>query len=86
MKYQVRIPPALCALHNFIRLHDPSEINDFHDVQEDPDHMEHVGELAEGPASRAERAYADARRDYIAQTMWESYQAWQRMAEAELAA
>jgi DDE superfamily endonuclease len=29
MGTQARIPPALCALHNFIRHHDPLEIIDF---------------------------------------------------------
>lgn len=82
MKYQVRIPPALCALHNFIRIHDPSEIEDFNDVLGDPDR---TGELAEGPATREERDRADARRDFIAESMWESYQAWLAQAEGELA-
>ncbi|CDO77576.1 hypothetical protein BN946_scf184936.g1 [Trametes cinnabarina] len=82
MKYQVRLPPALCALHNFIRIYDPSEIQDFQDVQGDPDRAPQTGELAEGPATRAERSRADSRRDYIAQTMWESYQGWLRQAEA----
>ncbi|CDO77379.1 hypothetical protein BN946_scf184835.g1 [Trametes cinnabarina] len=82
MKYQVRLPPALCALHNFIRIYDPSEIQDFQDVQGDPDRAPQTGELAEGPATRAERSCADSRRDYIAQTMWESYQGWLRQAEA----
>ncbi|CDO78156.1 hypothetical protein BN946_scf184541.g2 [Trametes cinnabarina] len=81
MKYQVRLPPALCALHNFIRLHDPSEINDFIDIHEDPDRPPSTGELAQGPATRAERERANARRDYIATSMWNSYQEWARQAE-----
>ena len=82
MEYQVRVPPALCALHNFIRIYDPLEIHDFGDIQGDPDRIHedhHTGSLAEGPASRAERNNADARRDYIAQTMWDSYQEWLRV-------
>ena len=29
MVIQVHIPPALCAVHNFIRIHDDDEIHDF---------------------------------------------------------
>jgi hypothetical protein len=68
-----RLPPALAALHNFIRIHDPNEINDF--LQEDPDlEPRHVGELADGYPSAAEKQAANARRDEIAQAMWIQYQ------------
>ena len=29
MDIQARVPPALCALHNFICQHDPSDIEDY---------------------------------------------------------
>jgi hypothetical protein len=29
MCIQARIPPALSAIHNFIWIHDPGDINDF---------------------------------------------------------
>lgn len=79
MEIQARIPPALCALHNFIRQHDPSDIEDYSDMTEfshiqvrvdDPG----VGDLSMHPLTAAERDMADARRDQIAQTMWSSYQ------------
>lgn len=72
MAIQARIPPALCAIHNFIRIHDPDEIQDF-EIDENID-IEPYGELAPGPAGRQERARGTARRDIIAQLMWESYQ------------
>ena len=35
MDIQARIPPALAAIHNFIRQHDPDEIQQFGDDDED---------------------------------------------------
>ena len=68
-----RLPPALAALHNFIRFHDPNEISDF--LQEDPDlEPRYVGELADGFPNAAERQMANVRRDRIAQDMWIQYQ------------
>jgi hypothetical protein len=75
MAIQARIPPALCAIHNFIRMHDEDEIFDFEDVVEDPIPGAFHGELARGPAGAAERQRADTKRDQIAQAMWDSYQA-----------
>ena len=71
MAIQACIPPALCAIHNFICIHDPNEIHDFgiHDEHVD---IEPHGELAPGPAGRQEIAWGTARRDVIAQLMWES--------------
>lgn len=74
MAIQARIPPALCAVHNFIRIHDEDEIHDFENVVEDPIPGAVHGELARGPAGAVERRRADAKRDEIAQAMWESYQ------------
>jgi hypothetical protein len=52
---QARIPPALCAVHNFIRIHNSDEIDEFNlNIRDqDPGHV--YGELAEGPALRAEK-------------------------------
>lgn len=78
MSIQVRIPPALAAVHNFIRKHDAEEIYDFNDIQEDPEPglaLAGTGELARGPASRTEKEQAAGARDLIAQAMWEDYQA-----------
>ena len=34
MEIQVRILPALCALHNFIRIYDNDEIHEFNDIEQ----------------------------------------------------
>jgi hypothetical protein len=69
-------PPAICAVHNFIHIHDEDEIDEFasdlHDQEQDPE--EFYGELAVGPAVCAEKEWVEIRWDNIAQAMWESYQ------------
>lgn len=74
MAIQARIPPALCAVHNFIRYHDEDEIHEFVLDLHDQNPGDIYGELAAGPAVRAEKERAEIRRDNIAQAMWESYQ------------
>jgi hypothetical protein len=74
MAIQARIPPALCAVHNFIRIHDDDEIHDFLPNVQDQNPGEFYGELAAGPAVRAEKERAEIKRDNIAQAMWENYQ------------
>jgi hypothetical protein len=69
---QARLAPALGTIHNFIRDHDPDEINDLlEDLEAQP---REYGHLADGPARAAERGQANDRRDAIAQSMWEQYQ------------
>ena len=70
-----RLSPALAALHNFIRIHDPNEINDFLQPEEDLE-PGYVGELANGFPDAAERQVANTRRDEIAQAMWNQYQGY----------
>lgn len=71
MAIQARIPPALAAVHNFIRIHDEEEIQEFEGLEAGECDY---GELAEGPPSRAEKTRAEVKRDQIAQAMWDSYQ------------
>ena len=74
MDIQARIPLALCAIHNFIRHHDPEELEDIEgDAAFDADVHQHTGELAPGPPDRAAMVRANDRRDRIAQEMWASY-------------
>jgi hypothetical protein len=78
MDIQALIPPALAALHNFIREWDPEEIHVYGN-DELPNftvfpHPECVGELAIGPVTSQERVRANERRDKIAGEMWEQYQ------------
>ena len=71
---QARIPPALAAVHNFIRVHDEEEILDFQDLEDGEPGERDYGELAEGPPNRAEKSRSEVKRDGIAQAMWDSYQ------------
>jgi hypothetical protein len=75
METQVRLVPALCALHNFIRIHDPAD--DMGITQEEIDGMLEEerageGELQDGIAAE-ESDRASLRRDAIAQDMWNQY-------------
>jgi len=78
---QARLPPALAALHNFIRKHDPDDIADFDDVEDSQpgtrveESAAAEGQLAEGLPGVAERRDANDRRDRIAREMWIQYQA-----------
>ena len=75
LKVQARIPSALCAIHNFIRHHDPSE----EDLPEVPPLMGGQNNfLLYAPPGitndAAETAGARMMRDNIAQAMWTDYQ------------
>jgi DDE superfamily endonuclease len=79
MSIQALIPPALAALHNFIREYDPDEIQTYDDNDE-PVEFElqmgpsgSVGELG-GQVTREETVRANGRRDEIAGGMWDQYQ------------
>jgi hypothetical protein len=69
---QARIPASLCAMHNFIRAHDPEEgplvLDESHDNNAQHDIY---------PGTTVNTARDDdvsGRRDRIAQDMWEDYQ------------
>ncbi|KZT50631.1 hypothetical protein CALCODRAFT_418984, partial [Calocera cornea HHB12733] len=74
MKTQVRIVPACAVLHNFIRIHDASDM-----LEDDDENIDKVPApsfslpLPSLSVSAAELARANRRRDDIAQGMWESY-------------
>jgi len=82
MKDQVLIPPALCALHNFIRRYDPFE-PDVHGVHDDEDELDttflnsidplQYGSLATALPTRASRATAEQWREDLAEAMWRDY-------------
>jgi hypothetical protein len=74
MKIQAHIPPALCAIHNFICQYDPREIEEFEDSVGDVQHGSGSDEgLATGPPSREAQEQVDARQDQIAEAMWKDY-------------
>lgn len=79
MEIQAWIVPGLCALHNFIRLHDSSDDAQFSDAQDllfaDEDTLE-CGDLATRAMSTEEQHRAIERRDAISEAMWLQYQQW----------
>ncbi len=75
LKTQAQMIPALCALHNFIRIHDADDIpppNDFHDHFHHNTRNNHREELG-GQITSAEKQRAITQRDTIAMAMWEQY-------------
>jgi hypothetical protein len=78
MDVQTHIPRVLCALHNFIRHHDPTDTEDADALATDVSHVRAngpgIGELAVNTVSAAERQAASNTRDQIAQQMWQDYQ------------
>ena len=74
-KYQVRIPPAIAALHNFNRKYDPSFFDKLEAQLEMEVEVDAIGDLGTGPPTREEREEAAERRDAIAESMWMQYQA-----------
>jgi ferredoxin len=73
MEVQACIPAALCALHNFIHRSDPAVFDIDDDYEVFGGDGGDVGELAEGPADRAEQQRAEQRREVITAEMWEDY-------------
>lgn len=71
---QARIVPALCVVHNFIRVHDPSDLPDISD-DEEPEVSPPDGGLRGGFVSNAARERAIAQRDAIAEAMFAHFQA-----------
>jgi hypothetical protein len=71
---QVCLPLALGAVHNFICIHNPEEIDNFADISDKGTH-ERYGTLALGPVGHAERQWAVEKCDELAERMWVQYQA-----------
>ncbi len=67
---QTQLVAALAALHNFITIHDPSEICKEVEIETNTDdsRSEH-----QGAVPSEERIRAADRRDHIAMAMWEEY-------------
>jgi len=81
MAVQAKVPPALAASHNFIMDHDPGDINEYlednkNDLDPNPGQPleNEFGMLATGAVTRTEKNRATAKRDSIAQAMWDDYQ------------
>lgn len=84
---QSRIPAALCALHNFIRTHDPDDEIEMQEIGMDEDVP---GPFIPGPAVEPEagggtsRNQAIALRNRIANELWAQYQGVLRDREGDL--
>lgn len=82
MSIQARVPPAMCALHNFILAHNPDDVDNYltgnenNDADPNPGQMRdnNFGMLANTAVSPEEKACAEAKRDRIAEEMWNNYQ------------
>lgn len=79
MDIQAHIPPALCALHNFIMKYNPTDVEEYLDDLWPTDLNcgiwdSSMGNLAEDRVDHTERNQANAFRDQIAQQMWDQYQ------------
>ena len=74
MDVQARVFPALAAIHNCILERDPIEIADILPPSDDGIDVEDRGQLATEYPGRAEKDRANARRDEIAESMWNDYQ------------
>jgi len=68
---QAKVVPALCALHNFIRVHDPDDLDDQEEVGRQPP-VPSMADLG-SRVNRAERDRAIAKREQIAHDMWDDY-------------
>lgn len=78
MATQVKLIPALCALHNFIRLQDPADEMEI--TQEELDEMLEEERAtrgnegaSQGGSAAAESDRASQRRDDIAHAIWIQY-------------
>jgi len=75
VEVQAKIPAALCAIHNFIRLHDfqegelPEEVEQFARGADAGDAFVHQLDFIAADDNRVAE-----RRDFIAQAMWNDYQ------------
>ena len=73
MEIQARIPPALCLVHNVIRVHDPNDMMEYRNVLDEHLLTTDTGSLADGPPTEQARTRANLHRDQIASEMWEDY-------------
>jgi hypothetical protein len=76
LNIQVRIPLALAAIHNFIRKHNPDELEELleAEMEREVEGTYDEGDLADGPPTEAARGRMNRKRDEIAQDMWVAYQ------------
>ena len=71
---QAKVVLALCALHNFIRVHDPDDLED-EGWEEEIERQPPIPSTADlgMRVNRAEQGRAVARQERIARDMWDDY-------------
>jgi hypothetical protein len=76
LKMQIRIPLALTAIHNFIRIHDLTSLDEEVNIEGDEaDEAEFMGALSEPRCDESnEDESVKAWRDSIVEEMWNNYQ------------
>ena len=75
LEIQARIPSALLAIHNFIRIHDSNEGDIDGDSGSDPDGSAFDCDPVHPAPAAAANDEPSARRDAIASMMWADYMA-----------
>jgi hypothetical protein len=85
LQIQARIPAALCAIHNFISIHDPAEdtVDDIDDHNYDNPRLDHDHEASAADAAAADDDEPSLNRDRIAQAMWDDYLAIRQGIDSE---
>jgi len=78
MSVQVKIPPGLGAVHNFIMNHYETDILNYLDDLDLGEPPAFTGNLGQGAIAREERERASVFWDDIATRMWNSYQQFLR--------
>ncbi|KAJ3008867.1 hypothetical protein NUW54_g1304 [Trametes sanguinea] len=78
LKTQAKLVHTLCTLHNFIRIHDPDDLEAIaeHDVQPSYSSSNTLPSDFSGGITAAEREEASSWWDTIAKQMWEDYVAY----------
>jgi hypothetical protein len=71
LEIQARIPAALCAIHNFICIHDPIDEVMYTDDDDSNNGVVFNDDTIEAVAAEVDQPLA--RRDRIAQQMWDDY-------------
>jgi hypothetical protein len=72
LQIQARIPAALCAIHNFISVHDSAE-DPFLTFDDDNDNAPLDHDHQASAAAATEIDEPSTKRDAIAQAMWDDY-------------
>ena len=73
MSIQARIPSALACVHNFIRIWDPLELEEFEGVTVEVEPDVDVGTIAHSVPTNEDREFMSAKREQIVKAMWISY-------------